>query len=132
MCNDNVSCNGNVAWQVAEGAIKVCTGAMLYNDPENITLTTLKRIFTEMAGLFPDQVFSMGGDEPYIIGNCTLESVVAMEQELARCVNRDHRHKKAYRPLSLAFAWLSLRLSRACLGGNHRNVIRDSVPCCGV
>ena len=75
-----------MTWQVAEGAIKVCTGAMLYNDPENITLTTLKRIFTEMAGLFPDQVFSMGGDEPYIIGNCTLESVVAMEQELARCV----------------------------------------------
>eukprot|EP01052_Picozoa_sp_SAG31_P026895 SAG31_NODE_2472_length_5645_cov_4.747025_1_plen_200_part_00 len=57
---------------------------MLYNDPQNITVNTLKRIFAEMASLFPDKVFSMGGDEPYIVGNCTLDSVVRMEQELAQ------------------------------------------------
>ena len=45
---------------------KVCTGAMLFNDPGNVTVNTLKKIYTEMASLFPDEVFHMGGDEPYV------------------------------------------------------------------
>lgn len=59
---------------------------MLYNDPQNVTVNTLKHIFTEMASLFPDKVFSIGGDEPYLVGNCSLDTVVRMEQELARHV----------------------------------------------
>ena len=44
------------------GEIVLCSysGAMLYNDPANKTVTTLKRIMSEMAGLFPDGVFHMG------------------------------------------------------------------------
>lgn len=79
---------------------------MLYNDPENVTVkhvhtqsppqldfhkhvrqiacwhSTLKKIFTEMASLFPDEVFSMGGDEPYIIGNCTCEHYQSIPYKL--------------------------------------------------
>ena len=37
---------------------------MLYNDPGNKTVNFLKKIYSEMAGLFPDATFHMGGDEP--------------------------------------------------------------------
>ena len=68
------------------GLMEFCTGAMLYNDPANKTVNTLKQIYTEMSGLFPDRVFHMGGDEPYCVDKCTLESVQRMEGELARHV----------------------------------------------
>ena len=68
------------------GEIVVCSysGAMLYNDPANKTVNTLKSIYSEMAHLFPDNVFHMGGDEPYCMHECTMESVQRMESELAR------------------------------------------------
>jgi N-acetyl-beta-hexosaminidase len=66
--------------------MEFCTGAMMYNDPANKTVNTLKRIYTEMVSLFPDAVFHMGGDEPYCVGQCTLESVQRMEAEMARHV----------------------------------------------
>jgi N-acetyl-beta-hexosaminidase len=48
------------------GEIELCSysGAMLYNDPGNKTVNFLKKIYSEMAGLFPDATFHMGGDEP--------------------------------------------------------------------
>ena len=49
------------------GMMEFCTGAMMYNDPANKTVNTLKQIYTEMVSLFPDAVFHMGGDEPYCV-----------------------------------------------------------------
>lgn len=54
----------------------------LYNDPEGVTLTTMKNILEEMISLFPDQFFHLGLDEVTTSSLCTIENTKSLEQEL--------------------------------------------------
>jgi len=54
----------------------------LYNDPEGVTVTTMKNILEEMMSLFPDQFFHLGLDEVTNSSLCTIESTKSLEQEL--------------------------------------------------
>lgn len=54
----------------------------LYNDPEGITVATMKNILKEMMSLFPDQYFHLGLDEVKTSSLCTTENSKSLEQEL--------------------------------------------------
>ena len=54
----------------------------VFNDPANSTLTVLKALFGEMAGLFPDAVMSIGADETDCTPMCSCESIAALEAAL--------------------------------------------------
>ncbi|KAJ7377884.1 hypothetical protein OS493_025778 [Desmophyllum pertusum] len=59
------------------------TGSLeLYNDPEGVTVTTMKSILEEMMSLFPDQYFHLGLDEIITTSVCTLEKTKDLEEEL--------------------------------------------------
>jgi len=42
----------------------------MYNPPSNSTVNILKDLITEMAGLFPDEIFNVGADEVSWGGHC--------------------------------------------------------------
>jgi hexosaminidase len=54
--------------------------SQVYGDPANSTLNVLTSLFTEMAGLFPDEVFHIGADETSALGPCTVESTFSLER----------------------------------------------------
>ena len=54
----------------------------IFHDPANSTLSVLKGLFGEMAGLFPDELFSIGADETDCEGKCTCASIAALERAL--------------------------------------------------
>lgn len=67
----------------SEGVV-FCTDAdtqsQVYGDPANSTLKVLTSLFTEMAGLFPDEVFHIGADETSALGPCSVDSTFALER----------------------------------------------------
>ncbi|CAH3162797.1 unnamed protein product [Porites lobata] len=56
----------------------------LYNDPQGVTLTTMKNILEEMMTLFPDQFFHLGLDEVTTSTLCSLQNTKSLEQELMK------------------------------------------------
>ncbi|KAL9959394.1 hypothetical protein ACROYT_G032716 [Oculina patagonica] len=58
----------------------------LYNDPEGVTVSTMKSILEEMMSLFPDQYFHLGLDEVITTSVCTLEKTRELERELLEFV----------------------------------------------
>jgi len=54
----------------------------LFNDPANSTLSVLNALFAEMAGLFPDELMSIGADETDCTPMCTCDSIAALERAL--------------------------------------------------
>lgn len=51
----------------------------IYDDANNSTLTIMKKLVTEMAGLFEDEVFHMGADEIHQTGPCNIANLKAFE-----------------------------------------------------
>ena len=71
----------------ATGQVEFCAPtwanrSQLFDDPQNVTITTLTALYAEMAGLFPDPVFHIGADETSPRGRCTAESTFALERQL--------------------------------------------------
>ncbi|XP_073228638.1 uncharacterized protein [Porites lutea] len=56
----------------------------LYNDPQGVTLTTMKNILEEMMTLFPEQFFHLGLDEVTTSTLCSLQNTRSLEQELMK------------------------------------------------
>jgi len=51
----------------------------LYADPANASITVVRALVQEMAGLFPDELFHIGGDETLAVGACDTASFRAFE-----------------------------------------------------
>lgn len=58
------------------------TRFQLYNDPKGKTVGILKDLMTEMAALFEDDVFHIGCDETFTMGNCTPSDIFSMEKAI--------------------------------------------------
>ncbi|XP_068715024.1 uncharacterized protein [Montipora foliosa] len=56
----------------------------LYDDPEGITVATMKNILIEMMSLFPGKYFHLGLDEVENSSPCTFENTKSLEQELMK------------------------------------------------
>jgi len=63
----------------------------LYNDPEGMTVPTMKNILKEMMSLFPDQYFHLGLDEVKTSSLCTTENTKSLEQELMEFLVQNSR-----------------------------------------
>ena len=58
------------------------TRLQLWGDPQNQTLGVLLPLLKEMASLFSDEAFHIGGDETLGVGPCTVQSTVSLERQL--------------------------------------------------
>ena len=73
--------------------IKFCTDSasrrQLYNDASNSTANVLKKLFTEMSALFPDEVFNIGCDETAQTGVCLVNDTFALERVMQEFIAKD-------------------------------------------
>jgi len=61
----------------------------LANDKAGQTIATMKAIYTELAGMFPDEELFIGADEVAPAGNCTLSDYAAIERAVCETVTGD-------------------------------------------
>eukprot|EP00118_Oscarella_pearsei_P018802 m.194898 g.194898 ORF g.194898 m.194898 type:complete len:513 (+) comp39508_c1_seq15:46-1584(+) len=54
----------------------------IYDDPQNVSLSTLQKLLTEMAALFPESLYHLGCDETTVVAECTLEGIRNLEKQL--------------------------------------------------
>ncbi|XP_031568671.1 beta-hexosaminidase 1-like [Actinia tenebrosa] len=69
--------------------VKFCNSSgflELFNDPQGVTLTTMRGILSEMMSLFPDELFHLGLDETFNDQNCTSDNVRSLETALLEYV----------------------------------------------
>lgn len=76
----------------------------LYNDPEGVTMNTMKGILEEMMTLFPDQYFHLGLDEVITTSLCTLEKTKELEQELLKFLQQKGKTPYAWQEALLSTA----------------------------
>ena len=78
--------------------VKFCSSLkfQLWNDPEKLTLNTLKLLIKEMASKFDSPIFHVGGDETKELGNCKTSNI----QELTKSMQK---HVKALGKIPMAW-----------------------------
>ena len=93
-------CFEPLAWDA--NGVKFCSNAsgpnlcrgtddcmQLWDDPGGVTYKTLRALFGEMAGLFPDHVLNIGADETRASGRCTVNSSVSIERRLVTAIQSE-------------------------------------------
>jgi N-acetyl-beta-hexosaminidase len=63
--------------------------SQVYDDPQNSTYGVLTQLLTEMASLFPDEVFHVGSDETSSVGPCTIANTKMLEEKLLSFVEKN-------------------------------------------
>lgn len=81
-CGSRPPTSGNYQWE-------------LFDDPAGSTFGALKKLYTELMGLFPDKFFHVGGDEIAKVGPCTVNgSLHSLEHKILRLLQ--HNGKTPY------------------------------------
>jgi hexosaminidase len=61
----------------------------IYGDPQHKSLESLQNLMAEMAALFPEPLFDIGCDETKELGDCTIEDIKNLEEELFNFIEND-------------------------------------------
>ena len=99
------------------GNVTFCSAGQLQvqNDPELVSLNTLKKLLSEMTALFPDEVFHLGCDETGANNRCPKSSTKTLEMELMEHIKNQGKTpaaweeslylKKSAIPKSIIYTW---------------------------
>jgi hexosaminidase len=77
--------SGALCASLVDAGLKCCGGGggvQIEDDPEGSSLGVIRQLLTEMAGLFPDRVLHLGGDETGTVAPCTLNNTKSFEQKV--------------------------------------------------
>ena len=76
-----------------DSGLKYCSSdpaVQIYDDPAGSSLDVLKKLFTEMSGLFPDEtLFDIGCDETSTDKTCSLDNLKSLEHALVEFIETD-------------------------------------------
>jgi hexosaminidase len=77
--------SGALCASLADAGLFCCGGGgggQIEDDAEGSSLGVIKQLLTEMAGIFPDRVLHLGGDETGTAAPCTLNNTKSFEQKV--------------------------------------------------